>query len=435
MNFLSVNLRGVRDQRKIDWIRGLKTSHGAQFLAIQETKLGGMSQFLVGKFWGRSRFESASVDVVGRSGGLISMWDPYVFECTEVIKGQRFVVVQGNLKHTGEVLNIANIYAYNDPIERRALWEELVILKQSLQGMWVFGGDFNDVREPGERFNSEFVALNAAFFNWFIETADLMEFQMGGRKYTYHLDNGVHKSKLDRYLVCRDFYNKWSGASVVTLSNMVSDHCPILMSVVPQDFGLIPTRIFNSWLVMPGIMEFVKQSLESFSFHGAADLGLAVKLKWIKFKLKERVKSVKAEKELVYNEKMAMLENLELQAEERTLSSSELENRAECKKFIMEMDRVKVMDMKQRSRVKWAVDGDENTAFFHNILNANQSSSRINGLMTNGIWVTDPPLIKDSIYSFFAQKFLEPASTRPGLKCPFLKQISAADGEMLAAPF
>ncbi|KAJ0435665.1 hypothetical protein HanIR_Chr17g0895781 [Helianthus annuus] len=132
---------------------------------------------------------------------------------------------------------------------------------------------------------------------------------------------------------------------------------------------------------------------------------------------------------------MEMLESLELKVEERVLSVSELEDRAECKRFIMDVDRAKVMDMKQRSMVKWAVDGDENTTYFHNIVNANQSSNRINGLIINGVWETDPPLIKDSICSFFAHKFIEPLPARPSLTCPYIKQISEVDGEMLAALF
>ncbi|XP_021995252.1 uncharacterized protein LOC110892394 [Helianthus annuus] len=305
----------------------------------------------------------AGVDAAGRSGGLISMWDLYVFESNDIIKGQRFIIVHGVLKHTGELINVVNVYAFNDPAERRGLWEELVILRQSLQ-------------------------------------AELVEYQMGGRKYTYHSDNGVHKSKLDRYLVCRDFFAKWLAASVVALSNMVSDHCPILLSVL-----------------------------------GAAALGLAVKLKWIKFKLKERVNTIKTEEELIYKENLAILENLEIQAEERLLSPNELVNRAECKKVIMEIDQAKVMDLKQRSRLKWAIEGDENSSFFHNVVNANQSSNRINGLVINGAWETNPVLIKDSICSFFAQKFQEPLPDRPGLICPCLNRISASDGELLAAPF
>ncbi|XP_021995722.1 uncharacterized protein LOC110892894 [Helianthus annuus] len=201
------------------------------------------------------------------------------------------------------------------------------------------------------------------------------------------------------------------------------------------DFGPIPTRIFNTWLDLPGIMEFIQQSLISFSFEGPADLGLAIKLKWIKFKIKERVNVIKAEKEAVYKEKLAVLEALELQAEDRVLSPNELDIRAECKKVIMEKDRVKAMDLRQRSRVKWALEGDENMTFFHNIVNANQCSNTLNGLMINGIWEKAPPLIKDTVCSFFAENFMEPAVVGSGLMCPNLNQISKVDTEVLAAPF
>ncbi|XP_022008143.1 uncharacterized protein LOC110907471 [Helianthus annuus] len=222
------------------------------------------------------------VDALGRSGGLVSIWNPSLFECIEVIRNQRFLVVRGKLKPTGEIINVVNVYAYNAPGARRVLWAELTHLRRSVQGMWVFGGDFNDVREPAERWNSEFVALNAAYFNEFIEEAELVEYHMGGRKFTFHADNGMHKSKLDRFLVCTSFRDKWPSASVVALSNVVSDHCPILMTTVPIDFGPIPCRIFNSWLEIPGILDFIEQAMASFRFDGPADLHLATKLKWIK---------------------------------------------------------------------------------------------------------------------------------------------------------
>ncbi|KAF5808150.1 putative RNA-directed DNA polymerase [Helianthus annuus] len=207
------------------------------------------------------------------------------------------------------------------------------------------------------------------------------------------------------------------------------------MSLTSPDYGPIPTRIFNSWLDLPGVLEFTRQSLSSFVFDGPSDLGLAVKLKWIKFKIKERVNVIKAEKEAIYKKKIAILEELEVKAEERLLSPNELDTRAECKKVIMEVDKVKAMDLRQKSRIKWALEGDESTNFFHKVVNANQCSNRINGLMINGIWETAPPLIKDSVCSFFAEKFKEPYNDRPGLLCPVMKMISEADAEALVAPF
>ncbi|XP_022007933.1 uncharacterized protein LOC110907231 [Helianthus annuus] len=350
MNFLSVNLRGVRDSRKVEWIRGLKTTHGAHFVAIQETKMAGNFNFSINRFWGRTLLDYETVEAIGRSGGLLTIWDPTVFEKFGVIKNRNFLAVAGKLRMTGDVVLVVNIYAQNDPIERRALWGELVQLRRSQPGMWVFLGDFNDVRRPEERFNSEFNSMNAHFFNQFIEDADLVEYQMGGKKYTYRSDNGTNMSKLDRFLVSRDFMGKWPLASVTALSNLVSDHCPILLSTVEIDYGKIPIRLFNSWFEIPGAVEYVENLMAVFRFQGPADLALDVKLKWVKKRLKEWVYSRKSEMNSEYNAKVKRLEEIEVVAEQRLLNQVELEERAECKDLISEMDRLKSMDMRQKSR-------------------------------------------------------------------------------------
>ncbi|XP_021991845.2 uncharacterized protein LOC110888636 [Helianthus annuus] len=112
---------GVRDSRKVDWVRGLKTSHGVHFLAVQETKMGVNANFRWSRFWGRSSFEFDIVEAVGNSGGLVSMWNPAVFSMTGVLKHKNFLMVSGCLKATGEQINIVNVYAQNDPIARRRL--------------------------------------------------------------------------------------------------------------------------------------------------------------------------------------------------------------------------------------------------------------------------------------------------------------------------
>ena len=135
MNYLSVNLRGVRDSRKADWVRGLKTTHGAHFIAIQETKVPGNISFMVNRFWGRSIFEYDAVESAGRSGGLLTIWDPSLFSKSGSVKNRNYLAVSGNMVSTGEEIVIVNVYAPNDPGERRGLWAELVQLKRSINGL------------------------------------------------------------------------------------------------------------------------------------------------------------------------------------------------------------------------------------------------------------------------------------------------------------
>ncbi|KAM0029767.1 putative RNA-directed DNA polymerase [Helianthus debilis subsp. tardiflorus] len=435
MNYLSVNLRGVRDSKKADWVRGLKTTHGAHFVAIQETKVQGDISFLVNRFWGRSIFEFDAVESTGRSGGLLTIWDPSMFIKSGVIKKRNFLAIFGNMAMSGDMLAVVNVYAQNDPGERRILWADLIQLKNSFGGMWVFLGDFNEVRRQEERLNSEFVAVNAQYFNQFITQADLVEYQMGGRKFTYRSDNGDKMSKLDRFLVSRDFMGKWPLASCMALSNLASDHCPILLSTVQTDYGKIPSRIFNSWFEIPGAVEHVLSLMGSFQFEGLPDLSLDVKLKWVKRRLKEWVGIKKTEMDNSYTIKLKRLETLEVEAEQRNLNQDELEERAGCKSFIQEADRLKAMDLQQKSRVRWAKEGDENTKYFHGIVNANKSNNRIHGLHIDGEWVADPPLVKDHIFSYFADKFVEPMNSRPVLACPFLSQVSDEEANSLVCSF
>ncbi|KAJ0753011.1 putative RNA-directed DNA polymerase [Helianthus annuus] len=112
-----------------------------------------------------------------------------------------------------------------------------------------------------------------------------------------------------------------------------------------------------------------------------------------------------------------------------------LEARMECKFFLLEADRLKSMDLQQKSRVRWAANGDENTAFFHGVINANTSNNWITGLRINGDWITSPPLIKDFAFNFFSDKFKEPMVVRPSLVCPNLNRISDEEAGCLIQPF
>lgn len=72
-----------------------------------------------------------------------------------------------------------------------------------------------------------------------------------------------------------------------------------------------------------------------------------------------------------------------------------------------------MMDVKQKAKIRWAVDRDENSKLFHGFINNNNRRNRINGLMINGNWCTDPVIIKLETLKFFQSKFHEEWSVRP----------------------
>ncbi|KAJ0780983.1 putative RNA-directed DNA polymerase [Helianthus annuus] len=345
------------------------------------------------------------------------------------------VAEEGANNHTGCMINLINVYAPNDAVGRRSLWLELLNIRNSVQGLWILMGDFNEVRDSSERLNSEFIEANADLFNQFILSAGLVEYNMGGGNFTYISDNGKKLSKLDRFLVCLGFRERWPNAAVIALDREVSDHRPIVLSSVQTDFGHIPFRFFNSWFEFPGFLDFVLFKCGVFNFSGPADLALAIKLRWLKNTIKAWLKTEKANREGMYISKKRRLSTIENLAETRTLLEEELSERVECRNFVAEFDRLKHLDLRQKSRSKWAVDGDENSAYFHHIINANISTNRLNGLMVDGVWCTNPVVIKEGLYNFFQHQFTEPMPVRPVITCPNLAQISESEAGMLEAPF
>ncbi|PWA63847.1 Endonuclease/exonuclease/phosphatase [Artemisia annua] len=64
-------------------------------------------------------------------------------------------------------------------------------------------------------------------------------------------------------------------------------------------------------------------------------------------------------------------------------------------------------------RVKWAVDGDENSRYFHASIKKRAVKHHINGLSWGGNWITLPDAIKGVAFSHFQDPFKEPISARP----------------------
>lgn len=129
-----------------------------------------------------------------------------------------------------------NVYGPHSNPKKRTLWENISRLKNEKHGTWIIFGDFNVVRHPEERINSQFCQSSARSFNQFIHEADLHEVKMGGHRFTYFCRHELKLSKLDRFLVCSNFTDKFPNTCVTAQPKELSDHCPLLLSTNLADF-------------------------------------------------------------------------------------------------------------------------------------------------------------------------------------------------------
>ncbi|PWA97953.1 RNA-directed DNA polymerase, eukaryota, Reverse transcriptase zinc-binding domain protein [Artemisia annua] len=286
---------GVGVAGKSAWVKGMVENYGIDFLAFQETSVSRVGGFDFSRMWGSSDFQSDVVEASGRSGGLANLWNPKKFKKTSDERDTNFIVTSGILVKDGTLLNVVNIYAPKKTTKKRALWDRLRGVIDSKPVMWILLGDFN------------------------------AEYQMRDYKFTFLAgkDNGFKMSKIDRVLVCQDFFNRWPLACLRALPRGLSDHCPLLLSLEDSNYGAKPFRWFNSWLDREGCVDIVSNSLISCAFEGPADIVIIKKLNFLRGVLKEWWSSIlKTEGEALANLKED-IEKFERIMEERDLAEEE----------------------------------------------------------------------------------------------------------------
>ncbi|XP_076896869.1 uncharacterized protein LOC143550003 [Bidens hawaiensis] len=184
---------------------------------------------------------------------------------------------------------------------------------------------------------------------------------MGGSNFTYMSDVGFKFSKIDRVLVCHEFLSKWSTASLLALPKLSSDHRPLLLSCTDLKFGPRPFRFFNSWLRNNDLIEVITNALAQYTPHGPPDFRLATKLKRCKtWRQNEQQLELGRARDLG-----RLLEELDLKAEKSALTEEEINTRQKSKMELAELHKCRLLDLKQRARIRWAIEGDENSSFFH----------------------------------------------------------------------
>ncbi|XP_071687342.1 uncharacterized protein [Rutidosis leptorrhynchoides] len=285
------------------------------------------------------------------------------------------------------------------------MWSSLANFVGSFDTDWVICGDFNEVRDESERKNCDFVDRRARWFNEFINTSKLIEVPMGGKRFTRICDNGIIFGKLDRFLVSEKFWDTWGELSVLALERKLSDHCPIVLRDAAIDFGPKPTKVFNEWLELEGSNKIISDCWNQ-PHHGLwLDCRFRNKLKSVKIALKKwsqkKIGNIDNEVE-VLAKKVAEWERM---AEVRQLNDAERDEWLNTRRMWIEKDKTRCSMAKQKSRVKWVMDGDENTKFFHSTLRRRYSKRNIRGLIINGVWNEDPIDIKHAVFNHYVSLF------------------------------
>ncbi|GJS39529.1 RNA-directed DNA polymerase, eukaryota [Tanacetum coccineum] len=427
----------LAQKAKKDWVKELCVKNKVNFMALQETKMENMELFSVKMCWGNFAFDYVHSDSVGNSGGILCVWDPNSFRKRNATVNDYFVMIRGVWCLTGNDLLIIAVYAPHDCRDKQMLWDYLTYEIGKWKGEVVIMGDFNEVRYKSDRFGSVFNVQGANVFNSFITNAGLEEVPLGGSAFTWCHKSASKMSKLDRFLVSENLIYSCPNINAITLERYLSDHRPILLREASFDYGPTPFRYFHYWNEMEGFNKVVEDAWRE----GPCDktnamLNMMMKLKFLKAKIREWNKSNMLTKIREWNKSnMLSVKNVkakykeELEALEAIIDRGDgneeiVNKRTEVVNNIQKFDKIHSSEMAQKAKVKWSIEGDENTSFFHGVLNKKRSILNIRGIMVDGNWIESPKAVKGEFFQHFSSRFDKPDASRATINMRYPKTLT-----------
>ncbi|GJT65593.1 RNA-directed DNA polymerase, eukaryota [Tanacetum coccineum] len=325
---------------------------------------------------------------VGNSGGILCVWDPRMFRKQNSTVSDYFVAIQGVWIPNAKKCLIISVYAPQEVSEKKMLWSYLNHVIDNWSGETIIMGDFNEVRRIGGS------SVRGCAFTWCHKSGNKM-------------------SKLDRFLISEGLMGMCPNISAITLDRYLSDHRPILLREVCHDYGPIPFRVFHYWFEWEGFDELVK---DTWSKSTITDNNAISKfMKKLKF-LKEQIRLfVRAKKESACMQRLnlkGMLTEIDLLIDEKKVDQVLLNKRSQVMNSLHDFGKLESMEIAQKAKIKWSIEGDENSKYFHGILNKKRNQTAIRGILAEGVWIDDPNSVKNEFLSHFKERFDRPCSSR-----------------------
>ena len=410
------NVRGLNLAHRQDEVKALVSLHNISVIGLLETKVRSPKHLLLARnlLPGWKFFYNYSHHRLGR---IWVAWNPDVLSVSPLVFSAQLIHLSIRVIATDQDFWTSFVYGFNDERDRESLWQSIQSIARSRQHEpWVVLGDFNIVRFSHEKIGGNLTSTTAmATFNDCCFDSDLDDLPFTGHALTWSNKSPGHRHisrKLDRALANPSWSAYFPNTEVSFEPPGVSDHCPIILRTgIPLPKLFKPFKFFNCWVDHPSFMGLVQETWQT-DVQGFPLFRVATKLKLLKTKLKEfnrahfsNINSRVADARHKLFEVQSQLQNSPSCPRLRLLEQSALQS-------LVNLLRADESIYRQKSRIQWLAEGDQNSSFFfHSVKQRQFRNKMVNLVSEDGRCIRGHANISNETVSFFKYLFNSQSAT------------------------
>nr|GEW84467.1 hypothetical protein [Tanacetum cinerariifolium] len=191
--------------------------------------------------------------------------------------------------------------------------------------------------------------------------------------------------------------------SALCLDRHLSDHRPILMRELVVDYGQSPFRVFHSWFSKDGFDKLVED--------------------WCK----EDNQRSKAARSAI----QSCISDIDKFFGKGKGNEGLVIKRTSLLKDLQDINARYSLDLAQKAKIWWYIEGDENSKYFQGIIYKKRSQLAIHGVLVDGDWIEEPYKVKSEFLNHFTNRFSKHSGPKISFSLQMFKQLSDELKEIL----